>query len=429
MIKTNSFIRAALAKGLVDDILELDNGWNIQYRGNIVSVRLNGKGGAVIYNKRKGDVVEIKSAHLDNVLHHYIFQSLFGTQTKTGTRDIEFKDVFFVPTKVVKNSVVFEDAVGRKFTVKGSNPKAVLNFYNQAADVNADDCIILLSGFESYFRPEEAPQYQKDDEIELQLLKCSVDVDDYSVVPRSALINDVGQTIVGNFLCSAADKVSQIAFEEDERKVFSSNGVARRNINSSSARIRNPLATKAQVLLSSRGSQKAVEDYINEKYPNGLTVSALEQVMAYEAPALIKSAKVEGKVDYKELFSNYLRNCDTVSFRMDTNKSILCSVNTTGKSTAKFRAIPDVGAIKNALQKEGYLLSELQDGLEFVSTKNAVSAIVNSCKEYTPVVEDMLNLPNFVQKITGNEVTEVLSSYGVDDKKGVFSSLMRISVN
>ena len=143
-----------------------------------------------------------------------------------------------------------------------------------------------------------------------------------------------------------------------------------------------------------------------------------------------QAAKVEGKVDYKKLFSDYLRNCDTVSFRIDSNKSILCAFNTPGKSVAKFRAVPDVGGIKSALQKEGYLLAELQDGLEFKSTANIVSSVVNNCKEFTPVAEKMMNLPNFVTKITSsNEIKESLLSYGINDVKGVFSTLLRISVN
>ena len=427
MIKTSNFIKSAMAHGIFDDFVELENGYDIQYKGNIVSVRLNNKGGALIYNKKKGDVVEIKSGHLDNVLHRYIIQSMFGVQSKIGTRDIEFKDVFFVPSKVIKNSVIFEDSTGRKFTVKGSTPKAVLSMYNELADVNADDCMILLNGFEPYFRPEEAPQYTKDKEIELQLLKCSLDVDDYSVFPKSSCINDVGQTIVGSFLVSSADKVSQMTFEEDEKKVFSSNGMSRRNVTSSAARIKNAYALSAKEILSS--SKKAVTSYLDEKYPDGLCVSSLEQVMAYEAPSLISASKVEGKVDYKKLFSEYLRNCDNASFRLDSNKSILCAFSVPGKSVAKFRAVPDVGALKSALQKDGYLLSELSDGLEFKSTQNIVSGIVNSCKDFAPVSEKMMNMPNTISRISGNDSKEVLSSYGIDDKKGVFSTFLRISIN
>ena len=429
MIKTSNFVRALLARGLVDDIKEIENGYDLQYKGSIVSVRLDNKGGALIYNNRKGDVVEVKSAHLDNVLHRYIVQSLFGIQSKKGTRDIEFKDVFFVPTKVVKNSVIFEDSVGRKFTVNGSNPKAVLSFYNELADVNADDCMLLLNNFDSYFRPEEITSSVKDTDVELQILKCSFDVDDYAVFPKSECINDVGQTVVGNFLCSSADKISQMTFEEDVRKVFSSSAVSRKEINSSSVRVKNPLAQNVKGLLSSAKARKAALDYVNERYPNGLCVSSLEQTMAYEGPSLLKAAEVNETVNYKNLFASYLRNCDTVSFRLDSNKSILCSFNVPGKSVAKFRAVPDVGQIKNALQKEGYLLSELSNGLEFKSTKDVISGVVNSCKDFVPVSEKMINMPNVVSKIEGSEVKEVLSSYGIDDKKGVFAKLLRISVN
>ena len=61
-------------------------------------------------------------------------------------------------------------------------------------------------------------------------------------------------------------------------------------------------------------------------------------------------------------------------------------MNVPGKSVAKFRCVPDVSAIKSAVNKEGYLLSELSDGLEFKSTNNAVAAIVNACKGETKPV-------------------------------------------
>ena len=187
MIKTDSFIKALGEHGLIDDAVKLDSGYDIQYKGNLVSVRLDGKGGAAIYSKRLNNIVEIKSGRLDDVLHRYIMQSLFGTHTKVGSRDVEYKDVFFVPTKVLKNSVVFEDADGRRFTVKGSTPSAVMSFYNQLADVNADDCLVLLNGFDVYDHPEEMSEI-KDKDIEIQMLKCSFDMDDYAVSPRASCI-------------------------------------------------------------------------------------------------------------------------------------------------------------------------------------------------------------------------------------------------
>lgn len=429
MIKTDKFITSMIAHGLVDDALTLDNGYDIQYKGNIVSVRLNGKGGAVIFNKNRNDVVEVQSGRLDDVLHRYIINSLFGIQSKTGTRDVEYKDVFFVPTKVIQNSVVFEDSVGRRFTVSGSTPKAVLSFYNEMVDVNADDCMILLSGFKPYDRPEEAIKSAKEPEIELQLLKCSLDIDDYAVCAKSECIHDVGRTLVGNFLCSSADKISQITFEEDVKKVFSSTGVSKKNINSSAARVSNPFAMRAKVALKSSAAQKAVREYLDSKYPSGLCVSALEQAMAYEAPSIFKAANIDEPLNYKNLFSDYLRNCDTVSFRLDSNKSLLVSTNVPGKSVAKFRSVPEVSTIKNALQKEGYLLSELSDGLEFKSTNPAVAAIVNACKNFVPVSEKMNGPANTVSKVIGSDCAKLLSDYGIEDKKGVFNSIVSIINN
>ena len=53
MIKTESFIKSMVEKGIVDDALTLENGYDVQYKGNIVSVRLNNKGGAMIFNKKR----------------------------------------------------------------------------------------------------------------------------------------------------------------------------------------------------------------------------------------------------------------------------------------------------------------------------------------------------------------------------------------
>ena len=429
MIKTDKFITSMIAHGLVDDAVTIENGYDIQYRGNIVSVRLDNKGGALIYNNKRNDVIEVSSGRLDDVLHRYIIQSLFGTQSKVGTRDVQYNNVFFVPTKVIKNSVIFEDSVGRRFTVESSTPKAVLSFYNEMVDVNADDCMILLSGFKAYNRPEEIIKSAKEPEIELQLLKCSLDVDDWAVSPKAECINDVGNTIVGSFLCSSADKISQISFEEDEKQVFSSTGVSKKNINSSVARVSNPLAMRAKVALKSSVAQKALKEYLDSKYPDGLCVSALEQAMAYETPSIFKAANIDEPLNYKNVFASYLRNSETVSFRLDSNKSILCSLNVPGKSVAKFRCVPDVGAIKNAVNKEGYLLSELSDGLEFKSTNNAVGEIVNACKNFVPVAEKMNNKANVVSKVVGKDVQELLSNYGINDTKGVFNTVVKIIVN
>ena len=428
MIKTESFIKSMVEKGIVDDALTLENGYDVQYKGNIVSVRLNNKGGAMIFNKKRNDLIEVSSGRLDDVLHRYIVQSIFGTQSKSGVQGVEYKDVFFVPTKVLKNSVIFEDTVGRKFTVKGSTPQAVLSFYNDMVDVNADDSMVLLSNFELYDKPEEkAINSSTAPEIELQLLRCSLNIDDYAVSPKSECINSVGQTIVGNFLVSSADKASQITFEEDEHKLFSSTGIGKKNIVSS--RTKNPLAFRAKVALNSSASKKAVMSYLDSKYPDGLCVSAVEHVMAYEAPSLFKAAGVTEKLSYKDVFSGYLRKADSVSFRLDSNKSILSSLSVMGKSVSKFRSVPDVSAIKNGLHKYGYSVADLEAGLEFKATEPVVASLVNACKDYVPVVEKAMMKSNAISKISGKDCTQILSGYGINDKQGVFKEITRIIVN
>jgi hypothetical protein len=85
--------------------------------------------------------------------------------------------------------------------------------------------------------------------------------------------------------------------------------------------------------------------------------------------------------------------------------------------------------MQDALKREGYFLSELQSGLEFNIKSEAVNAIVSNCKEFVPVSEKPVNVVNTVNKIIGSACTKVLGEYGINDKKGVFASLVSIIVN
>lgn len=426
MIRTDNYIRALSDKGLVDDAMFIENGYDIQYKGNIVSVRLNNKGGAVIFNQKKNDLFEVQSGRLDEVLHKYIFQSLFGLQNKVGTREMDCKNVAFVPTKVIKNSVIFEDATGRKFTMTGNSPKAVLSYYKNACEVNADDCMLLLSNFVPYnFKENFVTSSVESPEVEVQLLKSSVNAEDYAVSPKIDSINDVGQTIVGNFLCSAADKWNLMTFEEDQSKAFMFNSAAKKNINSSVMRSKNPLVNNAKKVIPAT----IVSKYVDDKYPHGLCFSALENVVAYESPALCSAAKVDNPTDYGFIFNSMLKDADKVRFRLDSNKSILCAIEKEGVSAAKFRAIPVLSEMKQPLFNNGYLLTELESGLELTTKDTAVGAIVSACKNFVPVVENPVNATNTVDKIIGSSAKEALMSYGINDKNGVFSSFYRVIIN
>lgn len=428
MIRTDNFIRALSDKGLVDDAMFLDNGYDIQYKGNIVSVRLNDKGGAVIFNQKKNDVFEVCSGRLDEVLHKYIFQSLFGLQNKVGTQDIECKNAAFVPSKVIQNAVIFEDAEGRKFTVNGNSPEAVLSYYKEACEVNADDCMVLLSNFIAYDHSKnivtsnaETPQ------VELQILKCSVNADDYAVSPKIDSINNVGQTIVGSFLCSASDKWNLMTFEEDQNRAFNFDSLAKKGITSNAVRSKNPLVNSAKMML--RNKAPVVSKYIDKKYPEGLCVSALQNVMAYDAPAICNEANIDNTVNYDHIFNMMLKDADKVQFRLDSNKSILCSVEKVNVSACRFRAIPVLSEMKKPLLANGYLLTELESGIEFSTRDTAVNAIVSACKNFVPVVENAVNKVNTVRKVIGSDCKEALKSYGINDTKGVFSSFYRVVLN
>lgn len=428
MIRTDNFVRTLSDKGLVDDAVFLENGYDIQYRGNIVSVRLNDKGGAVIFNQKKNSLFEVQSGRLDEVLHKYIFQSLFGLQSKLGTKDIDCKNVAFVPTKVIRNSVVFEDNAGRKFTVNGNSPKAVLSYYKEALAVNADDCMVMLSNFVPYDHTENfITSNAETPEVELQILRCSVNAEDYAVSPKVDLINDVGQTIVGNFLCSSSDKWNLQTFEQDQERAFVFNSVSRKAVTSGTVRSKNPLVSNAVGMLKSKSA--LVSKYIDRKYPNGLCVSALQNVLAYESPAICSEIKMKNNVNYDFIFQSMLKDADKVKFRLDSNKSILCAVEKDGVSAAKFRAVPVLSEMKQPLANNGYFLTELESGLEFDAKDVSVNAIVSACKEFVPVVENCVNKPNVITKVIGSECRDALKTYGINDTKGVFSSFYRVVIN
>lgn len=431
MIRTENYIKTLADKGLVDDAVIVENGYDIQYRGNIVSVRLNDKGGALIYNQKKNVVTEIQSGRLDEVLHRYIIQSLFGLQSRTGIRNNLYKDVFLVPTKVISNALIFEDPCGRKFSVKGSSPQAVLSYYDEACTVNADDALILLNNFDVHsIRDPENITSNVDREVEMTLLKSDVNLDDYSVSPRSECINNVGQTIVGNFCCSSADKINMMNFEYDQAHLFGFGAAPKKNITSSTIRTKNPYAAKAKAIASSAKIKKLVLNHVNDKYPYGLCVSAMEQMLAYEVPAILSSNRIEiGDLEYKGEYAKALKNATSIQFRMDSNKSILSAICCEGKSVAKFRAVPDVAEIRNGLKREGYLLSELENGLEFGIDNPAVNCIISNCKNYVPVSEKPMNMVNTVNKLVGSDCKKVLAEYGINDVKGVFSSITQIVVN
>lgn len=425
MIRTDNFIRALADKGLVDDAMTVENGYDIQYRGNIVSVRLNNKGGALIFNQKKNTLFEVCSGRLDDVLHKYIIQSLFGTQNKTGVKSIVCKNTLFVPTKVIASTVIFEDSVGRRYAIEGNSPEAVLSYFKAACDVNADDCMILLNNFKPYRHSEKVVSSVETPEVEVQLLKSNVDPEDFAVSPRPEAINDVGQTIVGNFLCSASDKWNYMTFEEDESKMFNFGSVSKR-VTSSAVRGKDPIFVKAKDLVI--GKSSAVTSYLDKKFPNGLCVSAMEGAIAYEGPSIWSELGITDGVDYTVIFSKYLKDADHVQFRLDSNKSILCAVAKENKSVAKFRAIPILAEMHPALQKEGYLLTELESGIEFSCKDTAVKAIVSNCKNFVPVVEKTSNKPNTVTRVIGSECKDILSSYGIRDNKGVFSSFYQVTL-
>ena len=428
MIKTNTFVKALLEKELVDDIAFLSNGYDIQSEGKLTSVRFNNKGGALIWNHKTNSVVEISSGRLDDVLHRYIVQSVFGTQ-KAEVNGVECNNTLFTPAQILENGVVFEDTLKRKFVISGTSAEAAMTYFKEAKAVNADDCMILLNGFKKYSEDDLIESSVEEKDVELQLLKCSVNIDDFAVNPASSEMNNVGQTLVGNFLVSAADKFNAITFEEDEEKVFAFNAARRHPVKSSTVRTKNPFAYRAQIALNSSASKKATQDYLDAKYPNGLSVKAIESVMAYEAPSIFKAANVNASLNYRNVFNHFLRRGENITFRLDSNKSLFSAIEKPGVSVTKFRSIPNVEGLKNALYREGYSITELESGVTFNVSDEAVVSIVSNCQDFVPVAEKVMNEPNTVTKLVGSSCTKVLASYGIEDSKRVFNSLVRVVIN
>ena len=162
---------------------------------------------------------------------------------------------------------------------------------------------------------------------------------------------------------------------------------------------------------------------------NKLVLAPMAGICNEAFRTICKEMGVETPTDYKFLFQSMVKDADKVQFRLDSNKSILCSVEKTGVSAAKFRAIPVLSAMKEPLIQNGYFLTELESGLEFSTKDTAVGAIISACQNFKPVVEDVSNTVNTVTKLVGSSCKEALMSYGIDDRKGVFSSFYRVVFN
>lgn len=428
MIKTNAFVKSLLEKELVDDVAFLANGYDIQVDGKIVSVRVNEKGRAIIWNHNSSSITEVDSGRLDDVLHKFIIASCFGFQSKEGVHSIKCSNTFFVPVKLIKNNVVFADTLGREFVVSNTTKDAILSFFNEAAQVNADDCILMLDGFQKYDRHiTSAKESVDENEVNVNLLKCSVSIDDYAVSPISSSINDVGKTVVGNFICSSSDKLNYMTFEDDLKNIGF--GKSRSNVTSSTIRSDNVFVKRAKVALNSSKGIKSVKEYLNAKYPAGLSVRAVESAMAYEAPSIFKHAGITDALSYKNLFNNYRVKADCITFRLDSNMAICSSIEKSGESIQTFRAVPDVEVIANALHREGYTLDELESGLTFEARSDIATSITNAMKNIVPLAEKVINSPNVVTKLVGSSVKDELKTFGISDDTGAFMCMNKVIIN
>ena len=202
LTNTEVFLESALVKGIVDSFDIVENGYNVVKGDKSLNV-IVGVDSALIRDGEK--LVEVKSSKLDNVLHHFIMNSLFGTKSKH----------YFVMSSFEGNTV-FTDISGQKWILQGVSPRAANMYFMQFVNNQASDALIANSRLVKYTKlvSSKAPECDLETEVQLMVSDCNPDA--YAVNPSPSLINSVGKTVVGNFVVSAADKKVVEDFNKDE---------------------------------------------------------------------------------------------------------------------------------------------------------------------------------------------------------------------
>lgn len=428
MIKTDSFVRSLMNKGFVDDVAFLTNGYDIQYNDVILSVRNNGVGGALIFNSKEEGVTEVVSGRLDDVLHRYIMQSLFGLQTGKGSDGKIYSNVFFKPGEVFGNCSVFIDPANRKWLLQGVSAKAAKAIYEEAMKVNADDAMILYDNFNVYDDKlvNSVDKIAESVDVELTLLRCSVDLNEYSVLPRSEYVNEVGRNLVNNFVCSSSDKIMLQNFEDKIAQITSCNGTA--------PQIDLELKPELKSILSLTSSKKdEVQGWISKKYGT-LGLKSMKEALVVNAEEILSSLNIDDKVDFSKMFSSYMNKAENIQFVLKNNRMVEITVEKPGIFSATFKAVPDVPQMKDILSSHGTFLNEVESGLtlnltdnmDFESTK-LCSDMIKCCLDITPVTEEPF-LGNSTVECIARDFDTILSSYGIEDTLGVIKYVDRITV-
>ena len=280
-----------------------------------------------------------------------------------------------------------------------NNKDKFINYYNQLKDVHADHCLMLLSGFKKYSvttmrcftNSVETPQ------TEVNLLRCQVNPDDYSVYPLASAINEIGRNIVGSYLCSSADRVDVFNFENDEKSLFKIGRVAKR-VNSNSYRFRDRQIERNSRLI---GSRRLTSGAMRERF------------------------NVTNDV---KLFNHYAKNADIIRLTLSNERELTCSMLRDGVFSADFRMTPNVENIKNVLHRGGYDLQDLASGISFRYDDDLAYSVIKACTDIRAKREKKYLKNNVIETISGRRATMQLKTYGIDDKSGVFNSIKRVTI-
>lgn len=411
MKKTNYMLLNMLEKGFADNVEFLENGYDILANGKEINVRLDGKGGALIRNEKK--LTEVKSARLDDVLTKFILKSAYG-----------HKGSFFKKEQI-KNGAILTDPRGKKWVI---NAKVAMEYINLFDQEDCDEALVGLPILNAY-----SPRTMKnietvDEEVEMIQLKSALDPSEYAFMPKADMIENVGQTVVGSSLCSSADKFAIQSFNEKLDGVFCDKEIKHNNGIVNSLRTHNAMAERTSSAIESAHKQKELKNYFDKKYPEGLSRGALTNALAFEAPSIFNACGINEKLAYNDTFNKMVKRADAVTFRLDNSRDMFVQLDKAGVFSARFRAIPNVEGIKNALTREGYMVSDIQSGLTVTLDEDIAPSIIANCANFKPVTEDRVLKSSNVETVKGVIVTKALKKYGINDETRVFNSMTKVVI-
>lgn len=411
MKKTNYMLLNMLEKGFADNVEFLENGYDILANGKEINVRLDGKGGALIRNEKK--LTEVKSARLDDVLTKFILKSAYG-----------HKGSFFKKEQI-KNGAILTDPRGKKWVI---NAKVAMEYINLFDQEDCDEALVGLPILNAY-----SPRTMKnietvDEEVEMIQLKSALDPSEYAFMPKADMIENVGQTVVGSSLCSSADKFAIQSFNEKLDGAFCDKEVKHNNGIVNSLRTHYALAERTSSAIESAHKQKELKNYFDKKYPEGLSRKALTNALAFEAPSIFNACGIDEKLAYNDTFNKMVKRADAVTFRLDNSRDMFVQLDKAGVFSARFRAIPNVEGIKNALAREGYMVSDIQSGLTVTLGEDIAPSIIANCANFKPVTEDRVLKSSTVSTVKGVMVTKALKEYGINDETRVFNSMTKVVI-